>query len=186
MGIMRKSARILGQEFGLTAQEMNFILKEDGYLDGEPGRYTVTEKGQVFAREQDHHRGTGGYDYYNRRWSTISWDEKIADELNITDKRKRRIRQTISIAKQKTKEPIEDFSANKPECYSYENNYEPAEVGEEFNDEIYEEIGRTIGNAIIEIATYASPYIKLWWNKKAIPSLKKKKDKIARKIKNKD
>jgi len=56
----------------------------------------------------------------------------------------------------------------------------------EFNDEIYEEIGRTIGNAIIEIATYASPYIKLWWNKKAIPSLKKKKDKIARKIKNKD
>ena len=44
---MKKSARILGQEFGLTAQEMNFVLKEEGYLEGEPGNYTVAEIGRA-------------------------------------------------------------------------------------------------------------------------------------------
>jgi len=68
---MRKSARILGQEYGLTAQEMNFVLKEEGFLDGEPGNYTVSEKGKKYSEEQDHHRGTGGYAYYNRNWTRL-------------------------------------------------------------------------------------------------------------------
>ena len=49
--ILRKSARIMGQDYGLTAQEMNFVLKEEGYLDGEPGSYSVTEKGSSYAVE---------------------------------------------------------------------------------------------------------------------------------------
>lgn len=82
---MRKSARILGQDIGLNAQEMNYLLKEEGFLDGEAGNYTVTEKGAPFAEEQDHHRGTGGYAYYNRHWTTRSWDESISNALDITE-----------------------------------------------------------------------------------------------------
>jgi hypothetical protein len=78
---MRKSARILGQEFGLTSQEMNFVLKEEGYLDGEPGNYFITEKGEKYAEEQDYHRGTGGYAHYNRYWTTRTWDDGITDGL---------------------------------------------------------------------------------------------------------
>ena len=61
---MRKSARILGEDYGLTAKEMNFLLKDEGYLEGAPGNYSVTEKGNAYAKEEDHHRGTGGYARY--------------------------------------------------------------------------------------------------------------------------
>ena len=58
---MRASARILGQQVGLSAQEMNHALKEAGFLSGEPGAYSVTEKGAKYAIEQFFQRGTGGY-----------------------------------------------------------------------------------------------------------------------------
>jgi hypothetical protein len=75
---------------------MNYALKEEGFLSGEPGAYSVTEKGAKFAAEQGHHRGTGGYDYYNRWWETRTWDDSVAGELNLSDDRKRQIRQAIS------------------------------------------------------------------------------------------
>jgi len=31
-------------------------MKEEGFLDGEPGNYTVTEKGEKYAEEQNHSR----------------------------------------------------------------------------------------------------------------------------------
>jgi hypothetical protein len=38
---MQISARVLGQKYGLTAQEMNHLLKEEDFLDGEAGGYSV-------------------------------------------------------------------------------------------------------------------------------------------------
>lgn len=87
---MGKSARILGQENGLTSQEMNYILKKEGYLNGDVGDYCVTAKGAPFANEKDFHRGTGGYAQYNRYWTTRTWNERIQDELHITDDMKGR------------------------------------------------------------------------------------------------
>lgn len=78
---MGKSARILGYEFGRNAQQMNELLKENGYLYGEPGAYGLTEKGEQFGAEQDHHRGTGGYAHYNRDWTTRTWGEGISAAL---------------------------------------------------------------------------------------------------------
>jgi len=49
---MSKSATALGQEYGLTAREMNFVLREEGFLGGEPGNYTVTEKGENLQRNK--------------------------------------------------------------------------------------------------------------------------------------
>ncbi|MDB1866467.1 hypothetical protein PMX26_08540 [Collinsella aerofaciens] len=54
---MRKSARYLGRDVGLNAEEMNVWLKEEGYLEGEPGDYRVTEKGHPYATQR--HRETG-------------------------------------------------------------------------------------------------------------------------------
>jgi len=53
---------------------MNVILKELGYVEGDPGAYGVTEKGAKYAFEKDHHRGPGGYSWYNRDWTTRTWD----------------------------------------------------------------------------------------------------------------
>jgi len=118
---MRKSARVLGEDYGLTAQEMNFVLKEEGFLEGESGNYVITEKGEEYANEQDHHQGTGGYAHYNRYWTTRTWDDGITDELNITEDRKNEIRQAISIAKQKISESENEDIAIEYDNYGYDD-----------------------------------------------------------------
>lgn len=82
---MSLSARLLGEKFGLNAQEMNRVLVKFGILEGTPGNYSLTELGKKFATVKDFHRGCGGYDFYNRYWSTRSYDESILDVLKVTD-----------------------------------------------------------------------------------------------------
>lgn len=89
---VRKSARILGDELGLTAQEMNVMLENEGYLSGTPGNYAVTDKGGPYAREQDFHSGPGGYPCYNRDWSTRTWDDAILEQMRVTDDMRRNAR----------------------------------------------------------------------------------------------
>ncbi|MEU7673513.1 hypothetical protein AB0C42_01695 [Micromonospora taraxaci] len=96
---MSKSATALGQLFGVTSQVMNVILKELGYLEGAPGAYGVTEKGAKYAFEKDYHRGPGGYSWYNRDWTTRTWDAAIVDELHVTDDLKRKAQEAVSAAR---------------------------------------------------------------------------------------
>lgn len=81
---MQVSARILGQEYGLTGEEMNRLLFKQGILTGEPGSYDVTSKGLQYAVAKDFHRGTGGYSHYNRYWTTLTYDESIKDILDFS------------------------------------------------------------------------------------------------------
>ncbi|SHJ74174.1 hypothetical protein [Parasporobacterium paucivorans] len=125
------SARMLGERFGLTGQEMNYALKEAGFLSGNPGDYTITEKAKAFVVENDFHRGNGGYSMYNRYWTTRKWDEKIVDELNLDTNHisalrnavasDRRLKKEVDLAAQKmvisnvsidiTKESVESSKA---------------------------------------------------------------------------
>lgn len=75
------SATRIGKLFGLNGQEMNMALKILDYLDGEPGDYVFTEKGLLFGRESDFHRGPGGSSWYNRDWTQLSYDESIVEQL---------------------------------------------------------------------------------------------------------
>ena len=129
---MRKSARILGKENCLTSQEMNYILKKEGFLSGNTGEYSVTDKGEPFAEEKDFHRGTGGYDHYNRYWSNRTWDESIENELNITDDMKKEARNAVAKARKQHWDHIKASRAaadanflerhNKKESYN-DNDY---------------------------------------------------------------
>ena len=76
---MGKSARVLGSEFGRTAREMNALLKDYGYLRGEPGAYGLTEKGQQYGVEHYNENGYGGY--AARSWETRTWKDGLADAL---------------------------------------------------------------------------------------------------------
>ena len=76
---------MLGERFGLSAQEMNHALKRLGLLDGSPGDYSVTEQGAPYALERDYHQGNGGYACYNAYWTTRSWDESILDQLDLSN-----------------------------------------------------------------------------------------------------
>ena len=92
---MGVSARILGREYGLTAQEMNKVLQKEGFLSGTPGNYTPTAKAMKYVQEKNYHRGCGGYDCYNRYWTERTYDPSILKELNITDELKTMIRKEI-------------------------------------------------------------------------------------------
>ena len=81
---MQVSARILGQDYGLTAEEMNRVLVKKGFLQGSPGDYSVTQKALQYAVEKDFHRGTGGYACYNRYWTTRTFDDSIKEALDVS------------------------------------------------------------------------------------------------------
>lgn len=83
----------LGQEHGLSGQEMNQVLLNKGFLFGEPGAYGLTEAGEEFGTETDHHNGYGGS--ARREWSTTHFDPRIRDELEITDEEKQQARKAL-------------------------------------------------------------------------------------------
>jgi hypothetical protein len=176
---MRKSARILGQGYGLTAQEMNFVLKEDGFLSGEPGNYTVTEKGARYADEQDHSRGTGGYAQYNRAWTTRTWRDGIEDELDITEDRKKEIRQVISAAKQRIGESGNEGIASERDVFGGKDADTAGGEGAS--------LAAAVGVVLLVVSAYgvyrAAPYISRLWNDKAAPGLKNIKDRVLAKQK---
>lgn len=81
---MQVSARILGQYYGLTAEEMNRVLVKHNFLQGIPGNYSVTQKALQYASEKDFHRGTGGYARYNQYWTTRTFDDSIKNVLDVS------------------------------------------------------------------------------------------------------
>ena len=84
---MTLSAKRLGERCGLTAEEMNILLKEEGFLSGEPGNYYPTEKGKLFVVEKGDDNGYGGYAF--RGWNWFEWDERILEELDTSVENKR-------------------------------------------------------------------------------------------------
>ena len=91
---MTLSAKRLGERCGLTAEEMNILLKEEGFLSGEPGNYYPTEKGKLFVVEKGDDNGYGGYAF--RGWNWFEWDERILEELDTSVEHKRYIREKTS------------------------------------------------------------------------------------------
>lgn len=65
------SARRIGAYLGMAAQEVNKLLKERGYLEGEPGAYSLTEQGREYGQENEQDNGHGGS--ARRHWTTLSW-----------------------------------------------------------------------------------------------------------------
>ena len=80
---MRKSARRLGQMVGLDSKEVNQKLAELGYLEGQPGNWSMTEEGREHGEERFYDNGYGGY--AARGWSYPVWDEDVARKLGDPD-----------------------------------------------------------------------------------------------------
>lgn len=78
---------------------MNILLKEEGFLSGEPGNYYPTEKGKLFVVEKGDDNGYGGYAF--RGWSWFEWDERILEELDTSVENKRYIREKTSEERQR-------------------------------------------------------------------------------------
>lgn len=79
---MGKTATELGREFGRTAREMNKLLKEHSFMEGEPGAYRTTELGKPFVQAHDFDNGYGGFAH--RQWGWLSWTDGLADVLRAS------------------------------------------------------------------------------------------------------
>lgn len=96
---MQMSATVLGQEYGLTGEEMNRVLQKLGFLKGSPGDYSLTEKALEYAVEKDFHRGTGGYSWYNRYWTTRTFDDSIKEVLDVSNELINEVRNELATAR---------------------------------------------------------------------------------------
>lgn len=169
---MDLNARQLGAEFGLTAQEMNFILREEGFLYGEPGAYGVTDKGAPYASERDFHRGVGGYSTYNKYWTARRWDESITDEFEIDADRKRELREAIAAAKQLK---LDVDAVETPAVVEAS----PDSTG---LTDAQKALILAVGVVLVAATAYGvyklTPTIKRLWTEKVAPNLKALKDRI--------
>lgn len=176
---MQVSARILGQDYGLTAEEMNRVLVKLGFLKGEPGDYSLTEKAMEYAVEKDFHRGTGGYSCYNRYWTTRTYDDSIKEVLDVSTELIREVRAEIAAARaaryaaqaaaraQAEAEFLARQAAEKAAC-------EAAEKAAMETEELIVKwrkagkIGLIIGGvALVGYGVYkVTPHIKKWWKER--------------------
>ena len=87
---MGLSAKRIGEKIGLTAEQTNVLLKEEGYQDGCAGNYIITEKGKRYVEEKHWDNGYGGW--AAKGYSYNEWDENIIDDLDTTPENLNRIR----------------------------------------------------------------------------------------------
>lgn len=189
---MQVSARILGQDYGLTAQEMNRVLVKEGFLSGEPGAYSLTEKALEFAREKDFHRGTGGYSGYNRYWTTRTFDNSIKEMLNVTPELKDEVRREIAAeraaryavqAAARAKADAEFLSQQAPEKAANEAAQRAVEEPEEFMRKC-KKAGVAgliiIGGAVVCYGVYkTAPKVKKWWKERKGKSTEENSSDVA-------
>lgn len=82
---MQKSAKIMGREIGLTASEMKWLLKDQGFLEGRPGDYSFTEKALPFSpKTESVHLGPGGYLCYNHYYDKQTIDDSVMNALDTS------------------------------------------------------------------------------------------------------
>lgn len=74
-----KSAQQIGKSLGFGAQTVNKILKDMGLLNGEPGKYSLTDLGKEVGELRKKTNGYGGY--AKREWSFHMWDDLVIDQI---------------------------------------------------------------------------------------------------------
>lgn len=73
------SARRLGKLIGENAAAVNKKLADEGYLEGEPGAWGLTEKGRDHGEYRHESNGHGGS--AERSWGYPLWGDSVAQDL---------------------------------------------------------------------------------------------------------
>lgn len=101
MGKLGLSATEIGSQIGASAMEVNRLLKDQGFLRGEPGAYGLTPKGEEFAVQRDHDNGYGGLAY--RSWTFTHFDPSITNVLDAAPEKLAKVRADIAADKEARK-----------------------------------------------------------------------------------
>ena len=183
---MSKSTAGLGRELGLNCQEMNILLRNEGYLEGEPGNWKLTEKGQGHAAQQHWDVSSSMHEGY----VTTRWGDEVLEELGeVGPERKQQIDDEISARRAELRRQRQEQQAVL-EDESDEDSDEP--VYGYSDDEDAEIDGKTAGIIVAAIAggilfakgaKWVKPRVEKWWNETAQPKLAVTKKRLATKFK---
>jgi hypothetical protein len=167
----------MGEEHGLTAVEMNILLKEEGFLEGSPNAYRVTPKGEPFASERIEGRGTGGYLHMNPSWGVRTWDPAIEDQLNITPERKRVLREAAA----EQRRQIAHDRAAKADAVETPRPATNGSGADETNIDVVKAIVVIGALAAAAWGTWkAAPHLKRLWRERARPGIDRRRDRARR------
>ena len=155
---MQKSSRILGKEIGFSDQQMNWLLKEQGYLAGVPGNYSPTDKALPFVVEEAMHEGSGGY--YRRDWDKRTFDDSIMEKLDLSEEALARAKKNLSIYRAEYR--AEQRKARELAETAEENARKLAEEAAMHKEEIL----KYIGIGAIAILSIGGICVLVQWRKK--------------------
>ena len=179
---MQVSARVLGKDYGLTAEEMNRVLAKQGFLKGIPGDYSLTPKAWQYAVEKDFHRGNGGYACFNRYWTTRTFDDSIKDVLDVSTELVSEVRSEIAA------ERAVRYAARAAEKAQEDAKFLANQVAGETKNCVaaeYEEliakwkkagkIGLAIGGVVVVgyIIYKVTPRVRKWWESRKYDYIRK-------------
>lgn len=182
---MRKSARYLGRDVGLNAEEVNVWLKEEGYLEGEPGDYRVTEKGRPYATQR--HRETGSPNHAG--YVSTSWKEEILNEIGpLSPERRRELSDSVAANRAEKKRQREEWEASLAA-----NGDDSLDYGQRDGNDASDSNGGKVAAAAITViavsflavkgAQAAKPHVEKWWRETARPKIVKTKKNVMAKFK---
>lgn len=182
---MRKSARYLGRDVGLNAEEMNVWLKEEGYLEGEPGDYRVTEKGHPYATQRHWETGSPNHAGY----VVTSWEEEILDEMGpLSPERRRELSDSVAANRAEKKRQRKEWEASLAA-----NGDDSLDDGHRAGNDTFDSSGGKAGAAAIAViavgylvakgAQTAKPHVEKWWREIARPKIVETKKNVMDKFK---
>lgn len=101
MSSTQMSASDIGRRIGASAIEVNRLLRDQGFLYGEPGAYGLTSKGLDFGVQRSLDNGYGGAAMCT--WETTHFDPSILDVLDVAPAKLAKAREDIAIRKESLK-----------------------------------------------------------------------------------
>ncbi len=98
MSSTQVSASEIGRRIGASAIEVNRLLRDQGFLYGEPGAYGLTSKGLKFGVQRSFDNGYGGVAL--RTWETTRFEPSILDVLDASPTKLAKVREDLAIHKE--------------------------------------------------------------------------------------
>lgn len=180
---MRKSAKYLGEDVGLSAQAMNVWLKREGFLEGEPGNYRVTDKGFPYARQTHWDAG----DSHNAGYPVVSWPEEIFDNLGpLTPELRDSLNNEVDEHNARKRREAEERRRELSQ-YRSDSNASNSTLSDEEDSPTGGGEGSGIAAAIVGTlltlgVVWAKPRVEKWWNETGRSKFVAVKEKVATKF----
>lgn len=182
---MNMSTAGLGRELGLNSQETNILLRDEGYQKGEPGDWTLTEKGREHATQQ--HWGVSSS--MHAGYLTTRWDDEVLEDIGtVSPERKQQIDDEISARraeqlrqrKERQAELENGSDEDADDSYGYGQNSDEDAIDSKAVGVVAAVVAG--GILVAKGAKWAKPRVEKWWKETAHPKLTATKEKVIAKF----